>query len=43
VDRYIYSSNSFVLQMTRTDTAGHVGGIFAGIVFFLSRRAGIQL
>ena len=31
------------VQMTTTDTAGHVGGIFAGIAYFLSRRAGIRL
>jgi len=30
-------------RMTRTDTAGHVGGVFAGIAYFLSRRAGIRL
>ena len=32
-----------IVQMTTTDTAGHVGGIFAGIAYFLSRRAGIRL
>jgi len=30
-------------RMTQTDTAAHVGGIFAGIAYFLFRRAGIRL
>lgn len=33
----------WMLQTSRVDTASHVGGIFAGIAYFLSRRAGIRL
>jgi len=31
------------MRQSEVDVAGHVGGIFAGIAYFLSRRAGIRL
>jgi len=39
----LYDVYEFSRGKSHTDSAGHIGGIFAGVAYFLSRRAGIRL